>query len=107
MEELSRAEQLEKKHRYWKQHIENWQETGLTQAEYCRRNNFKYHQLVFWKKHLIKTETGVSFVPLNLYDFWDISTQPDSAAFCLVINKHFKGDIRSGLDAQLLRQLIF
>ena len=37
MDQLSRAEQLEQKRSYWKQHIDSWQETGLTQTEYCRR----------------------------------------------------------------------
>ena len=50
MEQLSRSEQLEQKRIYWKQHIDSWQETGLTQVEYCRRNNLKHHQMVYWKK---------------------------------------------------------
>ena len=43
MEQISRAEQLEQKRIYWKQHIEHWQQTGLTQAEYCRRHNLKHY----------------------------------------------------------------
>ena len=35
MDKVSRAEQLEQKRTYWKQHINSWQVTGLTQAEYC------------------------------------------------------------------------
>ena len=107
MVQTSRAEQLEQKRSYWKQHIESWQETGLTQIEYCRRNNLKHHQLVYWKKRFLKTETGVSFVPLKLEDLLDIPSQPDCAALCLVINNHLKIEIRAGFDAQLLRQVIF
>ena len=50
MEQLSRAEQLEQKRIYWKQHIESWQETGLSQTEYCRRHKLKHHQLVYCRK---------------------------------------------------------
>jgi hypothetical protein len=106
MEQLSRAEQLEQKRIYWKQHIEQWQQTGLTQAEYCRRNNLKHYQLVYWKKRFVKTETGVSFVGLKLEDLLDIPAQSDRAPLCLVINSHFKIEIRSGFDPQLLRQVI-
>ena len=106
MEQLSRAEQLEQKRTYWKQHINSWQETGLTQAEYCRRNNLKHHQLVYWKKRFLKTETEVSFVPLKLVDLLDVPAQPDHAPLCLVINNHFKIEIRTGFNALLLRQLI-
>ena len=107
MHELSRAEQLEQKRSYWKQHIDSWQQTGLTQIEYCRQHNLKHHQLVYWKKRFLKTETSVSFVPLKFEDLLDIPAQPDRASLSLVINNHFKVDIRAGFDAQLLRQLIF
>jgi hypothetical protein len=107
MEQIFRAKQLEQKRTYWKQHIESWQQTGLTQAEYCRQHNLKHYQLVYWKKHFLKTETDVSFVRLKLEDLLDISSGPDRAPLCLVIDNHFKVEIRAGFDAQLLRQLIF
>ena len=107
MEQISRAERLEQKRNYWKQHIDSWQETGLTQAEYCRRHNLKHYQLVYWKKRFLKTETAVSFVPLELERLLDIPCQQDRAPLCLVINNHFKIEISAGFDPQLLRQLIF
>ena len=103
----TRAEQLEQKRTYWKQHIDGWQETGLSQTEYCRRHNLKHHQLVYWKKRFLKTETGVSFVPLKLEDLLDLPAPADRASLFLVINDHFKIEISAGFDAQLLRQLIF
>ena len=107
MDQISRAEELEQKRSYWKQHIDSWQETSLTQAEYCRRHNLKHHQLVYWKKRFSHTETGVSFAALKLEDLLDIPAPPDRAPLCLVINNYFKVEIRAGFDAQLLRQLIF
>jgi hypothetical protein len=107
MEQICRAEQLEQKRTYWKQHIDSWQETGLTQAEYCRQHNLKHHQLVYWKKRFIKTETDVSFVPLKLEDLLDMPARADRAPLCLVIDDQFKIEIRAGFDAPLLRQLIF
>ncbi len=101
-----RSEQLEQKRTYWKQHIDDWQQTGLTQTEYCRRHNLKHHQLVYWKKRFLKTETDVSFVPLKLDDLLDMPAQPDNASLSLVIDNHFKIDIRAGFDARLLRELI-
>ena len=107
MEQLSRAEQLEQKRTDWKQHIESLRDTGLTQAEYCRRHNLKHHQLVYWKRRVLETETEVSFVPLKLEDLLDIPSQANRASLCLVINDHFKIEVRAGFDAELLRQLIF
>ena len=107
MVHASRAEQLEQKRTYWKQHIDSWQETGLSQTEYCRRHNLKHHQLVYWKKRFLKAATGVSFVPLKLEDLLDLPARPDRSSLFLVINDHFKIEINTGFDAQLLRQLIF
>jgi len=107
MDELSRAEQLEQKRSYWKQHIECWQETGLTQTEYCRRHNLKHHQLVYWKKRFLTTESNVSFVPVKLEDLLDLPARHDRASLSLIINSQFKVEIRTGFDMQLLRQLIF
>ena len=108
MDQIPRAEQLEQKRSYWKQHIDSWQETGLTQAEYCRRHNLKHHQLVYWKKRFLRTETDVTFVPLKLDDLlMDRPPQPDRQSLCLEINNRFKVEIRAGFDTQLLRQLIF
>ena len=107
MEQISRAEQVEQKRAYWKQHIDSWQQTGLTQAEYCRRHNLKHHQLVYWKKRFLNTETGVTFVPLKLEDLLDIPSGPEHASLTLVVDHQFKIEIRAGFDPQLLRQLIF
>jgi len=107
MHELSRAELLEQKRSYWKQHIDSWQQTGLTQVEYCRQHNLKHHQLVYWKKRFLKTETNVSFVPLKLENLLEIPARQDPSSLTLVINNQFKIEIRTGFDAQLLRQLIF
>ena len=107
MHELSRAEQLEQKRSYWKQHIDSWQQTGLTQVEYCRQHNLKHHQLVYWKKRFLKSETNVSFVPLKLEDLLEIPARQDQSSLTLVINNQFKIEIRAGFDAQLLRQLIY
>ena len=107
MEQISRAEQLEQKRTYWKQHIESWQQTGLTQTEYCRQHNLKHHQLVYWKKRFLKTETDVSFVPLKLEDLLDLPPRRDQASLTLEINNQFKIEIRADFDARLLRQLIF
>ena len=106
MEQLSRAELLEQKRSYWKQQIEQWQQTGLTQAEYCRRNNLKHHQLVYWKKRYLKTQTEVSFAAVQLEDLLDIPAPADQSSLTVVIDNQFKVEVTEGFDPQLLRQLI-
>ena len=106
MDQLSRAEELEQKRSYWEQQIEQWQQSGLSQAEYCRRNNLKHHQLVYWKRRYLKTQTDVSFAAVQLEDLLDIPASPDQASLAVVIDNQFKVEVTEGFDPQLLRQLI-
>ena len=53
MEKISRASERAAKRQYWQEQFENWKESGLTQAEYCRRHGLKQHQWWYWKKRLI------------------------------------------------------
>lgn len=103
---LTWSEQLEQKRAYWKRHIDSWRKTGLSQAEYCRRHNLKVHQMIYWKKRYVKTETQVSFAGVNLEGLLDLGPIPKSSSLSLVINDRFKIEVCPGFDAQLLRQLI-
>lgn len=38
---------------YWKQHVSSWQNSGLTQAEYCRQQNIKNVKSFNWHKRKI------------------------------------------------------
>ena len=40
------------KRQFWEGHIQAWQQSGLTQAEYCRKNNLKNHRWWYWRKRI-------------------------------------------------------
>ena len=66
MEIKSRHEQQEAKRQFWKEQVQLWQESGLSQKEYCRQNDLRENQLTYWKKRYIKTESSISLVELTL-----------------------------------------
>jgi hypothetical protein len=39
---------------YWPDHFDNWEKSGLSQAEYCRRHDLKYCLFHYWKRKLRK-----------------------------------------------------
>ena len=39
---------------YWHAHFESWENSGLSQAEYCRRHDLKYSLFHYWKRKLRK-----------------------------------------------------
>ena len=65
-ERLSRAEGSRQKREYWKRHIDSWQESGLSQSQYCRQHDLKDHLFFYWKRRIVKPDTATRFVSLNL-----------------------------------------
>lgn len=39
---------------YWHAHFESWENSGLSQAAYCRRHDLKYCLFHYWKRKLRK-----------------------------------------------------
>ncbi|MGD8914181.1 MAG: hypothetical protein PVJ68_15775 [Candidatus Thiodiazotropha sp.] len=39
----------------WRQHIEDWRNSGLTQQAFCRDRNLSYHKFHYWRKKLADT----------------------------------------------------
>jgi len=43
---------------FWRQHVAQWQASGLSQAGYCRHHELTAHQFSYWKcKSLTMSET--------------------------------------------------
>ena len=40
------------KPRYWREHVEQWQLSGLSQKAYCKQHDLKPHNLSYWKNKL-------------------------------------------------------
>jgi len=62
METESRQEKLEKLRKFWKIHLETWEESGLLQKEYCRQHNLIYHRFVYWKARFKSRNLPIKFV---------------------------------------------
>jgi transposase-like protein len=44
-------------HEKWQQYLLDYQQSGLTQSDWCRDKQIPVHQLSYWKKKLIKGQT--------------------------------------------------
>ncbi len=49
---------------FYQKHLNKWNGTGLSQAEYCRRNDLSRHRFGYWKRKLFKEEGQVGFAVL-------------------------------------------
>lgn len=70
---------------FWQKHLESWRKSGLTQSEYCRRQNLRYTTFRKWKEKLC------NYYPT---DSWD--TKSNSNSIKLVeVKRDFIFDIQS------------
>jgi len=102
----SRAEQLEEKRRFWKQQIEHWKESGLTQTEFCRLHNLKNHQLTYWKKRFHRPQAPVSLIELQLGSAVQSHTCSNGSPLRLILDEQYRIDIDRGFDPVTLQQLV-
>ena len=54
---------------FWQKHLESWRKSGLTQSEYCRRQNLRYTTFRKWKEKLC------NYYPT---DSWDTKSNSNS-----------------------------
>jgi hypothetical protein len=90
------------KRQFWEDHVQAWQHSGLTQAEYCRQNNLKNHRWWYWRKRISHPpETDVTFVPLNFS-----SSKLSRIGISVVTPNGYRIECDTGFDVSKLRQLI-
>jgi hypothetical protein len=84
---------------YWQQHIDQWQQSGLSQIEYCRRNQIKKYQWGYWKKRLTTPKSPAMLVPVTI---------PSQSASCLrvVVDNHIAIEVPTGFDPATLTKVI-
>lgn len=47
----TRKEQLDR-HKYWENHVKSFRKSGLSQRDYCKRNNISYWSFNPWKRKI-------------------------------------------------------
>ena len=99
MTTASRQNQRTKKQKYWQRHIEQWSQSGLSQATYCRERNLKIKSFTYFKSKL-KKNMPVQFVqvpvePVQLPSFLKLK-----------IGSSFQIDIPDGFSQNTLTQVL-
>ena len=101
----SREEVSEEKRRLWKQHIEDWQATDLSQVEYCRQHHLIAHRFTYWKQKF-KVGSDQSFIELKLPPIPYPQTSLPASLLRVNVNR-FQVAVERDFDPIALRQLIY
>lgn len=81
---------------YWKNHVEAWKTSGLTQAVYCDQNNIKLNQLVYQKSKREGRRQPSVFTPSSGFATVAISSRHDDG-----LKLTFSSGIQlSGIDSE-------
>ena len=104
-----RQKELEQKRRHWGEHIRAWQDSGLSQIEYCRRNALSYHRFVYWRDKFAPKSptTSVSIVEVPMSAVAAVSGRiTRKAALKVCLGPDLGIDVLPGFDARTLQQIV-
>jgi hypothetical protein len=95
---------------YWSDHIQRWQDSGLSKAEYCRQNHLTKHAFYYWCKKLRhasqdegSNQDEGSVVPLP---FRVVDLIPGQPSLVLNIGQRFQVAIQGDFQPSVLKKLI-
>ena len=89
--------------KFWSAHVEKWQNSGLTQAEYCRQNNLREKSLTYWKGKMARTSEEIRFVPVPFVNPPPVSK---GSAIKVLVSERYVIEVVDGFTPSTLKQII-
>ena len=88
---------------YWKQHYISFQESGLTQREYCKQKDLGYWTFNQWKRRFDKSESDMSIqeIPIKL----PLKTS-SGKHIEIVLNNNIRLSIPDNFSSDTLKKII-
>jgi hypothetical protein len=66
MPEICHQHDSRQKRQFWKSHVEQWQQSGLSQRAYCRNHGLKPDRFYYWRRRIQDPQGQISFLPVAL-----------------------------------------
>jgi len=94
------------KAQFWEGHIQAWRESGLSQSEYCRRNELIRHRFWYWRRRIQQAgKESISFVPVALRSSPVAPALPLTSVSVTTPNG-YRIELESGFDPDLIGRLM-
>ncbi len=91
------------KRRFWEEHLKNWELSGESQVEYCRKNGINIKSFHYWKRRIGRSYCAPAMVELPIS--WSVPVTPASPQLCLVFDR-FRVEIGKGFDPEDLERVV-
>ena len=92
--------------RYWREHIERWQASGMTQKDYCERNDLKWSTFHYWRKRVQEPPVPVSLIRVSLGAGTGSKGMVDWPGLVLFVGDRFKVQVGDEFNAATLARLV-
>ena len=95
---------------FWQTHLEEWKNSGLSQAEYCRRKNLKSTRFTYWKLKFSSQASDVELVQVSTDSIPSPQSFPvfnnNGSPLRLTVNCRFVIEIPDSFSPGTLRQVL-
>jgi hypothetical protein len=91
---------------YWKEHIERWCNSGMTQKDYCQDNGLKWSTFHYWKQRLQEKPSPLSIVQVSLAPVGGSNDVQDWHGLVLLIGDRYKVQVGDEFNAATLARLV-
>ena len=98
----SRQDERKRKEQHWHHHLLTWKKSGLTQAEYCRRNQLSIKCFTYWKSRVERREPSMKLVPVPVSPV----REKESAELSFVIGERYRVEVRDGFNPETFEKLV-
>lgn len=104
---MAAGKQLSVRGRFWRRHLERWKQSGLSQAQYCRRHHLSAPALGWWKGRLSAgpRATKGPFVELALGG-GEAVVVSDEIVYEIVLSRQRRLRLGPGFAPERVRQLL-
>ena len=94
------------KYNFWKNHIHKWQQSDLSQSEYCRRNNLSVKTFGYRKRQRMgESKQNQSFIPVTIQSEPVRAFDPGSS-LQLLLRNGLKIEVTGDFNPCILQKLI-
>ncbi len=96
----------QERQQFWQDHVKEWEQSGTSQADYCRRQDLNIKLFGYWKRKLCKKPAaGLTFVPVSIKPSQTTAVKP-AATLRLVIRGGSCIEIGDGFNQDTLRRVL-
>lgn len=96
----------QKRTHFWKRHIKQWSESGMSQNAYCRQNDLRPNQFTYWKIKFKNQALVTEFVQVPSTQISQMRSLSEEKGLRLNIDNEFQIEIPDGFSQTTLARVL-